>query len=131
MRDAQAIVSEAVVRHEQQHACGGGDASECAGEEADERKDVDEEREDWHAGDLGEDAHWGLAFAEVLTGDAEAEDFGVRADDEECAAENGALDHGSWNCFERIARFGAERGGTFEADEAEESEDEAQAEAAA
>ena len=83
------------------------------------------------ASDDGEDAHRGLALAEILAGDAEAEDFGVGADDEEYAAEDGALNDGARDCFERIARFGAERGRAFKSNKAEEREHQSEAQAAA
>ncbi len=44
--------------------------------------------------------------------------------------EHGALNYGTRDCFERIARFGAERGRALEADKTEKRENEAEAKAA-
>src|ERR1700761_7121291 len=111
-------MSEPVMRHEKQHTRGCGDARERASEQTDKRKHVDQQTEDRGAGNDGKDAHRGLTLTKILSGNAEAEDFSVRADDKKSTRNDGALNDGAWNRFERIARLGTERGGAFESDEA-------------
>ena len=126
---AEAGVGEAVVGHVEQDAGGGGDAGEGAGEHADEGADVDERAEEGDAGEGGEDAEGSVGFAEVLMELAEAEGFGVAADEEEEAGEDGGLDDGAGDGAERVAGFVAEGGGGLEADEAEDGEHDAEADA--
>ena len=92
-------VRKAVVRHQKKNAGGGGDACERACEHADERTDVDEQAEEGKAANFGENAHGSLAGAQILAGQAEAEHFGVGADNEDGSSEKGALDYGAGNCF--------------------------------
>ena len=128
---AQRAVRQAVVRHQQQDARGGGDARECSGEHADQRADINQQSKQRNAAYGCDYVHWRGARAQILAGSAEAENFGVGANGEECAADDGGLNHCTRNCFQRIARFGAQRGGAFEADEAEERQHQAEPQAAA
>jgi len=113
--------------HQQEHAAGGGHAPQDAGEDADERADVDERAEDGDADLLGQEAHGRGAVAETLGGGVEAEDLGVSADDEKDAREHGALNESAGDVAEGFAGLGTEAGGALEADEAKEGEDDAQA----
>src|SRR5277367_4523523 len=119
------------MRHEKQNARAGGDAGESSGEHAYESPDVDEKTENGKAAEFGENPHGGGAGGEIFTCDAQAEHLGISTEDENGSREKGALNYGARNCFERVARFSAERGGTFETDETKEGQDEAQPQAAA
>ncbi len=85
--------------------------------------------EDGKMGEGGKRAEGSFGFAEVLMELAEAEGFGVAADEEEDADEDGGLDDGSGDGAEGVAGFVAEGGGGFEAGEAEEGEDDSEANA--
>jgi hypothetical protein len=131
VRFAEGTVRQAVVGHQEENAGCGRDAGERAGEHAYEDADVNEQAKEGDAANLCEDTQRGLASAQILPDAAQAEHFGVSTCGEDGACEKGALNDRAGNCFQRIAGFGAEGGGAFESDEAEEREDEAEAQAAA
>ena len=64
-------------------------------------------------------------------GDAKAEDFGIRAQRKNRSRQKRALDHRSGNCFQGIARLGAERRGALKSDKTEEGQHKTETQAAA
>jgi len=107
MSSAELVMDEAVVAHAHEHAGGSSDASEGAGEHADESAEVDEGAEDGDAGEIGEDAHGSDGLSEVLVRGVHAEGFEVGAEDEEEAGEDGALDDCARDCAEWVGGFGS------------------------
>src|SRR2546423_14921431 len=75
--------------------------------------------------------HGCLARSQVLPGNVKAEHFRIGRNGEEDSRDNRALDHGARNCFKRIARFSAQRGGALKSDETEKRKHKAEPQAAA
>ena len=125
----EALVGEAVVRHEEQDAGGGDDAGQRGGEHADEDADIDDQAERGDACLRGEVMEGCGGLIEGNGGGVEAEGFAVAAEDEEGPGENGGLDDRAGNGAERVFGLGAKGGGGLKADEAEDRQHDAEADA--
>src|ERR1035438_8545706 len=117
---------EAILRHSHEHAGRGGDASQSAGKQADQRADVDQQSQHGHAADLREYVHRSVALPQILPHGMKAQNFRICANREKSTSEHRALNYRAWNRLEWIAGFGPERSRALKTHKTEQSEHQAQ-----
>ena len=105
--------------HPQQYARRSSDAGKHTGDHADKRAEVNGRAERRDACPGGKQVQRARGVAEFAGFAAETKDLRVRAQYEEDAGEDGALNHSARNGAQWIARFAAEGGGAFETHKAE------------
>jgi hypothetical protein len=99
-------------------------------EEADHRAGREWELEGAHVVEVGQSVQWGAKGVQGLGLTPGAEHLDVAHQDEEQAGKDEAPDHCSGNGVQGVAGLGAECGGAFKADHAENAGDDGQAHAA-
>ena len=116
------IRKQVIVRHAHQHPCRGGGAGQHAGKHADQRAEVDGHAQRRDAG-LGCKLVKGTGrIAEGTRVPAKTQDLRIGAEHEEDAGQQRALQYGTGNGLERLARFAAQSRSAFKANEAEDRE---------